>query len=118
MEKITKIKNLTPHDVTIVDNDGNQIEVFKRNSDIIPRVSSKTIEEFVLGKIKFTKTTFGNVENLPDKQDDTLLIVSSIVCQACRDRDDLVIVNETVRDDNGRIVGCKSFSINPFLNKK
>ena len=52
--------------------------------------------------------TDGAVEGLPEERDDTLIIVSSLVAQAARDRSDLVIPNEAVRDEKGQIVGCKS----------
>ena len=55
----------------------------------------------------------GQVIGLPEKQNGVFIIVSRIICAACPDRSDLVIVDQTVRNDKGQIVGCKSFSINP-----
>jgi len=66
--------------------------------------------------IPLTETVFGEVEGLPEYKKGTYYIVSSLVAQACPDRSDLLIVNETVRDEQGRICGCKSFSVNPFLS--
>ena len=51
----------------------------------------------------------GNVYPMPEICDDTIYIVSALVARACSDRPDFFIVNETVRDNGGRIIGCKSF---------
>ena len=40
----------------------------------------------------------------------THYIVSRIVAEIMRNRKDLILANETVRDDKGQIIGCKSFS--------
>ena len=65
-------------------------------------------------KVPLSRTSFGGAEQLPPKKEDTIYIVSSMVCQACPDRPDFYIPNETVRDDEGRIIGCRSLSRNPF----
>ena len=62
---------------------------------------------FNLG-VKVVNKVFGKVENLPEKQDNVYLIVSSLVAQAAK-RDDLVVPN-TIRDENGKIIGCDSFA--------
>lgn len=40
----------------------------------------------------------------------TLLIVSRLVAEACPERDDLVVPDDTVRDDAGRIIGCRALA--------
>ncbi len=68
--------------------------------------------------IPITKTVFGdiqlvdgegNVYPMPEICDDTIYIVSALVARAS-DRPDFFIVNETVRDEKGRIIGYKSFA--------
>ncbi|PRR85515.1 hypothetical protein [Clostridium luticellarii] len=61
-------------------------------------------------QIPLSKSVFGEVENLPDPQEDTVFVVSSIVAQAVSGRKDIFIVNDTVRDKNGRIIGCRSLA--------
>ena len=56
-----------------------------------------------------TETSFGDVVDLPAPAPDTLYIVSRLVATAAN-RDDLVVPNGIVRDDNGNIIGCKSLS--------
>jgi hypothetical protein len=58
--------------------------------------------------IPVTKTVFGDTVDLPDQIDGTWLIVSAIVRMAHPDRTDLLSPGQQVRDDQGRVVGCKS----------
>lgn len=55
-----------------------------------------------------TETVFGEVEGLPETQEGTIYVVSSLVAQRVPNRTDVFIPNESVRDDQGRIIGCKS----------
>ena len=104
-----KLKNLTPHNVVIVINDSKKIVI---PSDGIARVTEEKnatpsidvdgviIETFV--------SSFGEVENLPPQEDGVMVIVSALVASAAKDRNDLLVPGELVRDDGGNIVGCKS----------
>lgn len=60
--------------------------------------------------IRLTKTEFGDVQNLPDPESGTIFIVSRAVAEACPDRKDLFFPDDTVRDEQGRIVGCKALA--------
>ena len=116
MEK-RKVKNLTPHDIHIVGEDGKVIKTFPseglvRLSQTTERVQTLSVEG---ADIPLTKTVFGEAEGLPPQREDTIYIVSSLVCQAYPDRQDFFIPDQTVRDEKGRIVGCRSLSRNPFL---
>lgn len=107
----TKVVNLTPHEITIMDNEGRVIKRFP--SDGIARLSTRTVhcKPFVMDDrviIPSSKTVFGEVENLPDPEEGTIYIVSNLIAQANPDRRDLVIPNESVRDEKGRIIGCRS----------
>ena len=48
--------------------------------------------------------------HLPDEIDDTIYVVSAMVANAYPERTDFVMVAKTVRDENGRIIGCEGFS--------
>jgi len=106
-----EIINLTPHDVVLVL--GEEKVVFP-SSGIVARCKTtrQTVNIIkVNGRdIAINKTIFGEVENLPQPKADTMYIVSSLVAQAAKDRDDLIIPDDTVRDDKGAIVGCKAFA--------
>ena len=103
-----KLKNFTPHNVVII-NESTKIVI---PSDGIARVTeTKTatpsidvdgvvIETFV--------SAFGEVENLPPQEDGVMVIVSAMVASAAKDRNDLLVPGELVRDNDGNIIGCKS----------
>ena len=104
-----KVVNMTPHDIVFVN--GDQQVVIKA-SGMLARVSTETIrtgEVNVNGMaIPLTETRFGEVEGLPAPEDGTVFVVSSLVAQRCKNRNDVFIPNESVRDDKGRIIGCRS----------
>lgn len=104
-----KAINMTPHDISLIN--GDQQVVIKA-SGMLARVSTETIrtgEVSVDGMaIPTTETRFGEVEGLPAPEEGTIFIVSSLVAQRCRNRSDIFIPNESVRDDKGRIIGCRS----------
>jgi len=105
-----KIINLTPHEVTLVDDNGNIITTFPP-SGIVARVSVKIVRVTTINNIPVTTSSFGEVENLPEPNDEEVFIVSSLVAQRCKHRKDVFIPNESVRDDKGRIIGCRSLGI-------
>ncbi len=60
------------------------------------------------------ETSFGETIDLPEYQDGVYLVVSIITANAAKANgrrvDDLLITTDTVRDETGRIVGCKAFA--------
>lgn len=102
-----KIMNLTPHAITFVSEDGN-ILLKVEPSGQLARVAANTETVGECCGIPVTKTVYGTVEGLPEAQDGTVYVVSSLVAGRVPDRDDVFIPNESVRDDQGRIIGCRS----------
>lgn len=105
-----QIINLTPHDVTILDNDSNEVARFPSQGCV--RLASKieqltTIETDTI-EVPVTITTYGRAENLPPQKAGIWLIVSQVVVQALWERPDLLFPNELIRDERGRVVGCQS----------
>lgn len=106
-----KLVNLTPHSVNLIAEDGTSYEV--KPSGKLARVTARIVS---IGTIEIeggftmphTVTEFGVVEGLPAPEDGVLYIVSSLVAGRVPDRKDVVIPNESVRDEKGRIIGCKS----------
>ena len=106
-----KIVNLTPHKITFVTDKG---DLSVKPSGSVARVSSETketgciyVSTFGL-RVPVTATVYGEVEGLPAPAKGVIYIVSSLVAQRVPDREDVFIPNESVRDENGRIIGCKS----------
>lgn len=106
-----KIVNLTPHKITFVTDKGN---LSIDPSGELARVSAKVEETGHIYVTKFgisvpiTETTYGEVEGLPDPKENTIFVVSSLVAQRVPEREDVFIPSESVRDEKGRIIGCKS----------
>jgi hypothetical protein len=107
------IINLTPHPRHLYKENG---EVFT----IAPtapaaRVSSVTEEVFKINGIPVTRTTFGDVENLPDPEEGTIFVVSMLVQQAAPNRTDLYRPDtgpqNVVRDGEGKIIGVRALAI-------
>jgi len=111
-KKNNTIINKTPHDVVLVSDKRNVIKTFPRASSPL-RLEQSTEKVGAIGDIPISKTSFGG-SKLPEEKEGTIYIVSSLLCQAYPDRGDFYIPNETVRDENGRIIGCNSLSRNPF----
>ena len=104
--------NLTPHVINFY-NDKNELIYSVEPSGKVARLKTETVTtgyyQVDHAKIPITKTVFGKIENLPEFDDgETDYIVSSLVAQACTNRWDIFIPNDSVRDENGNIIGCRS----------
>lgn len=97
--------NLTPHDVTIVSEEGETLMVFPPSGEVT-RVSEITEPIGYIGMCPVISKSYGDIEGLPAPQDKTWYIVSALTAQACPDRQDLLIPGNTVRDADGKIIGC------------
>ena len=109
-----KLVNLTPHTINLVNEAIDDGTVTIAPSGTIARVAvtRQQIGTVEVADVVFpiNKNVFGDVTDLPDAQTDTLFIVSAIVANACPNRDDLVIVDDAVRNDSGQIVGAKALA--------
>lgn len=103
------IVNLTPHNVSVADKEGNIIQKFEP-SGILARVevSSKVVSVF--NGIEIRKTVFGDISGIPEQKDGVLYLVSTLVAQVANRQD--VISPDTgstaVRKD-GQIVAVRGF---------
>lgn len=101
-----KILNFTPHAINIVGETTRTIE----SSGLI-RLEMNTESVTTLEGIPVTKTVFGEPVGLPEQVEGTFYIVSQLVKTALPERADLLVPAEVVRDDKGRILGCKSLGM-------
>ena len=111
--------NLTPHNINIIGETGSTII---HTSGIIARVNMivstiDTVAQYITKRnyekevgVPMFKTVYGEVTNLPEEVRDTLYIVSGMVQTAAKDRTDLVVPANLVRDDKGMVVGCTGLS--------
>lgn len=101
----TKMINLTPHTINFVT---NGIKIVIEPSGEIARVTCTSKVVDIINEIPVTENEYGEVTGLPDPEEGTIYIVSSIVAQRCKDRTDVFIPSDSIRDEKGRIVGCKA----------
>jgi hypothetical protein len=107
-----KLMNLTPHAVTIVANDGATMTIPPSGTVarcVVTRsvVGTVTVETVT---VPVTATVLGQVVDLPQPEPETLYIVSRVVAEAARDRTDLVVPDDVVRDEAGRVTGCRALA--------
>ena len=102
-----KIINLTPHAINFVQEDRSPILTVEPSGQLA-RVSVHTETTGEIAGIPVTKSVYGEVEGLPEPEEGTIYIVSSLVAGRVPERKDVFIPNESVRDEKGRIIGCKS----------
>lgn len=100
-----KIINLTPHDINII---GHAVIPA---SGTLARVSQTRQQISTLNGIPVNRSVFGKITGLPDAKDGTIYLVSLIVLQALGgSRPDCYIVDDSVRDDTGRIIGVNGLA--------
>ena len=108
MTAITII-NCTPHVITLVNEDGSILRQFSP-SGILPRVSVNKEPMGLLDDgiipVPLYAQAYGTVVDLPEQKENTFLIVSGLVASAAK-RGDLLVPGDQVRDEEGRVIGCK-----------
>lgn len=111
VEKVMKIKNLTPHPLKIQRLDGSFLELSKPEvGTLIPRRAATSVQCATIEGVAIATTQFGEVENLPEIEDGTIYIVSRLVVDGAPHRIDLFAPGELLRDDQGVIIGAKGLA--------
>lgn len=104
---LVNLVNLTPHAVNFITADGRQIDV--QPEGIIARLEQKDVLSRWIGRIPVYKTEYGEVQNLPDPQPDTIYIVSGMVLSQVPERDDVLAPGALIRNDAGQVIGAGGF---------
>lgn len=100
---MVNIVNLTPHEIVLC---GKKIA-----SSGLARCATLEQQIDVIDGIRVNHRSFGEVNGLPEPEEGTVYIVSALVAQAVRgQRNDVYIVDETVRDSEGHIIGCNALA--------
>jgi hypothetical protein len=117
-----KLVNLTPHQLNIYDPSGEAVILSippPPAGTPIPRVSirAETVGTINVNGISIPvrKIVYGDVENLPQPEEDTIYVVSTFVTLALRERGierkDLLSPDtnpdSAVRDSSGKVIGVK-----------
>lgn len=106
-----KLINLTPHKVRVYNHNEEFLFELPACSDPL-RLSTR---EKTVGKIKgapLKAKIFDIPTNLPPKQKDTYYVVSGLCIKAVKKRKDFIIPSDPVRNEDGEVIGCKSFCLN------
>lgn len=103
-----KIVNLTPHAITFMR--ANEENLVIEPSGKVARVSFETRQIEAIDGIPVMQNIYGGIVELPEPQEGTIYLVSSLVAARCSERNDVFIPNDSVRDDQGRIIGCRSLA--------
>lgn len=107
-----KIRNLTPHDITLVLPDSTiTIPAERPPARVLMnryRVDTLALNDEASVDVWYAEPR--EVVDLPPFERGTLLIVSRYVAEQCRDRPDLLIVEDTVRDEQGRVVAARALA--------
>lgn len=108
----SELINLTPHPIDFLEDDTTVLftvlpESAPARVDIIGRKTVSWVRGVLVSQLEMGKTY-----NLPTPVPGVLYIVSRMVLEANPHRTDLVVPDGLVRDAVGRIIGCKSLSIN------
>lgn len=106
---MTKLVNLTPHAITFLDGENNPILTVEPSGMVARAAQTRTRSGEIAG-ITVNQCAYGEVQGLPEPAPETAYIVSALTAQACPWRKDVYIVDDTVRDGNGRIIGCRALA--------
>ena len=108
------IVNLTPHVLNFMPEGPDGPTVTIPPSGQVARCAVDRVQVDTVAvdgiSVPVNQTQFGAVTGLPDPQPDTIYIVSAVVAQAVPDRPDVFIVDDAVRDDQGRIIGARALA--------
>lgn len=102
-----KIVNLTPHPITVAGIEIPASGTVARCEQRREKVATIDVDGT---PIAVNRTTFGDVAGLPETQAGVVYIVSALVAQAVQHRGDVLIVDDTVRDAQGRIIGARALA--------
>jgi hypothetical protein len=108
----TELRNLTPHDIVLRLPGGSSC-VLRRSPQPTrllydPRLST----DMTLADVEVPVFDLDNIRSgeLPPRQDGIYLVVSVIVAATNKDRDDLLIVHDEIRDSSGQVIACKALA--------
>lgn len=108
-----EVINMTPHALNVHGVNGEVTTIAP--SGAVARVNTAREQVGVMSvngaEVAVFATTFGEVEGLPDPEPGKVFIVSALVLSALNGaRADVVAPGELVRDNEGRVIGCRGFT--------
>ena len=104
----TTLINLCPHDINIVDNEGNLVVTLPHEEGRVARVATtETPRKNTLGyPFPVVHREWGAVTGLPAPQPGIAYVVSAPIVNACPGRADLFSPGRLIRDEHGNPTQC------------
>ncbi len=102
-----KLVNLTPHEIIL---NGKLFPPSGRAARVEEKIEIMRIISIDGIEIPIIRKTFGEVQNLPAPEPQTIFVVSLLVAQAIN-RPDVLAIGETLRNEKGQVVGAKSLAV-------
>ncbi len=113
-----RLVNLTPHPVAIETPVGR---LTVPPSGTVARVSETVVPDGTVVvdglEVPVVRRGLGEVVDLPAPEPGTLYLVPGLVADAARDREDLVVPTDFVRDEAGRIIAARALARPAFMAK-
>ena len=101
------VLNLTPHPVVIMDDDRNELRTYPTSGEVL-RLGTIDLgtQHYPDVDVPVELVEFGHLSNPPKKAPGIWYIVS-LPCALAYPREDFLVPYLELRDDRGRIVGCR-----------
>ena len=103
---------MTPHAISLLDKENRVVAVLQ--SEGIARAASTRLQTGSIrigdAEVPVNQTSFGDVTGLPEPMEGHAYVVSVLTAQAVAGREDVFITDDAVRDDAGRIIGCRALA--------
>jgi hypothetical protein len=101
--------NLTPHAVVVVGENGEVIMTIPASGQIL-RLPEVTTPVGEIEGVPLVRKNLDPNADLPPHQEGVYYIVSLPVAQVAR-REDFLVPDELVRNEQGRVIGCHRFAV-------
>jgi hypothetical protein len=100
------IKNLTPHPLTLVGENGT-LNIQQSGQTARLSVARDTLAPITIDGVVLpvSRPTLGEIVGLPEPEAGVLYVVSALVAERAQ-RQDVVSVGELLRDEAGRVIGA------------
>ena len=102
-----RVVNLTPHPIIVVSD--REVRKFEPSGQVL-RLAETVENVGELEGIPLVRKTLRLEGELPPRQDGVYYVVSLAVAQVVG-RPDFLVPDDLVRDEEGRVIGCRRFAI-------
>ncbi len=115
--QFNKVVNATPHPLRVYNETGTRVdlELPRNDADPIARAGERTVRlsdaEISGVRIAIYGTAYVQLTGLREPHDGVTYVVALPPAILATDRDDLLVCGPPVRDDQGRMIGCKGLSV-------